>query len=109
MANIARRDYTTTNRVEVLTKDHWGLETFVGFMDYIILDVLHEVQLVEDVKELHALEPDFIYHLDPRIPNREVTTLATRVYTLKTEVEYLGVRKDVLVVQNVLWSRFVII
>ena len=51
MANIALHDEMITNPAEVLTEDYWGFETFVGLRDDNIIDVLHEVHLIEDLKE----------------------------------------------------------
>ena len=33
MSNVARHDETTTNHMEVLTNNHWGIETFFGLRD----------------------------------------------------------------------------
>ena len=60
----------TTNHAKVLTKYHWEMDTFFGLMDDNIFDVLHEVHLVEDVKEWHFMDPDVVYHIEPRLPNR---------------------------------------
>ena len=45
MANVAGHDETTTNQAEVITEDHWGVETFVGLRHDNILDVFHELNL----------------------------------------------------------------
>ena len=107
MANAARHNDTTTNHTEVLTKYHLGIETFVGLGYDNIIDVVNEVNMAEDIKEGHILDPDVGYHLELRIPNREVPTLIPRVYILIFEVECLGGRQYVLGIQNILWFRLI--
>ena len=55
------------------------------------------------------LDPDVAYRLEIFRPNREVTTLITRVDALKSEVECLGGRQGALIAQNNLWIRIIII
>ena len=50
MSNAALHDETTTNHAEVLTKDNWVLETFFGIRYDNILDILHELNIVEEIK-----------------------------------------------------------
>ena len=109
MANVARHDETTTNHAEVLTEDHWGIETFFGLSDDNTLDVLQKVQLVEEVQVRHVLNPDVGYCLDIYLPNREFPTLTSRVDVLKSEVGCLEGRQDVIGVQKHIWSRIIVI
>ena len=95
--------------MEVLTKDHWGLETFVGISYDKIIYVICEVQLAEDIKARNVIKSDVVYHLEPRLSNREISTLALWVYTLKSEVECLRGRLSVLRVWNILLRIIIII
>ena len=108
VANVARHDEPTINHAEVLPGDYCGLKTFFGTRDDDVLDVLHEVQLVEDVKARHVLDPDVGDQLEPRLPRREVPILTPRVNTLKSEVERLGGRQDVLGDQKIVRSRLIV-
>ena len=58
MSTIACHDKLTKNHAEVLPDTQWVIETFLDLRDYYVLYLLHKVQLAENVKAQHVLDPD---------------------------------------------------
>ena len=60
---------------------------FVSLREYYILDVIHEVQLHEEVKAGHVLYHWVWSHIKLVHPNREVPTLTPRIDAMKSKGE----------------------
>ena len=56
----------------------------------------------------HVIDPNVGQQSELRIPDREVTTLMPRVYTLKYEVEPLWGRKDVLGARKIFQNKLIV-
>ena len=63
MANITSHNQTKTNHTKIITQVHSLVENFVRLRDDYILNVLHEVQLHEEVEAGHVLYPWYRSHL----------------------------------------------
>ena len=87
MANITSHNKKTTNHRKILTQVHILVEMFVSLRYYYILNVLHEIQLHEEVKAGHVMYPWVWSHLQIDPPNSEVTTLAPRINAMKYKGE----------------------
>ena len=79
VSNITSHNQTTTNHTKILTQVHILDETFVSLGDEYILNVLHEVQLHEEVEVGNVIYPWYQSHLQLGSPNRGVSTLTPRI------------------------------
>ena len=70
VANIKIHNQTTTNHMEIITQVHILVEAFVSLRCDYILNILHEVQLHEEVEAGHVLYPWDWSHLQISPPNR---------------------------------------
>ena len=85
MANITSHNQTTTNHTKIITEAHRLVETFVSLRDDYIHNVIHEVQLNEEVEAGNMPYPWDWSRLQPGPPNREVPTLTPRIDAMKSK------------------------
>ena len=84
VAKITSHSKKTTNHTKIITQVHSLVVTFVSLRYDYILNVLHEVQLHEEVREVHVLYPWDRIHLQIGPPNREFYTLTPRINAMKS-------------------------
>ena len=87
MANITSHNQMTTNHTKILTQFNRLVENFVSLRYEYILNVLHELQLHEEVEAGHVMYPWDQSHIWHGPPNREVTTMTPKIYAMKYKGE----------------------
>ena len=87
VANITSHNQTPTNHTKILTKFHSWVEMSVSLKGYYILNILHEVQLHEEVEAGNVMYPWDWIHIQIVPPNREVPTLMPSIYFMKSKGE----------------------